>query len=319
MAEISHSVVICTQARSQDFETLMSCLNQIARTVSIQLVVVANSSLLEDNNLVEATLKNYGEFEGKIYLEGPPGLPRSRNLAKPYLLGKYVTFLDDDTEVTSSYFQAIEKLFESDSEIVGAAPYIEVDPLMWNHGTPKRKRLSRCKKSAGNISRSGKFSWIEYAEGYHLVKWLPGCAMSYRWDALQLIDFNLDLENGVTGGYALGEDADFSMRMAKIGKLVGVANEIVFHKTSPVNRASAVQMEIARGSWLAYLTRKFPSQFNSSAVIFRLILNFIAIFLGVRTKSGLSRMSFKNGSLRIKGFVNEKRHPKLTSENLLCK
>ena len=318
MAEISHSVVICTQARSEEFETLLCCLNEIARTVSIELVVVANSSLSKDNILVQATLKKYNEFGNKIYLEGRPGLPRSRNLAKQNLHGRYVTFLDDDTEVASSYFQAIEKLFESDSEVVGAAPFIEVDPLMWNRGKPKRKKISKCKKSAGSVSRFGKFSWIEYAEAHHLVKWLPGCAMSYRREALELIDFNLDLENGITGGYALGEDADFSMRMAKIGKLVGVASETVFHKISPFNRASAVQMEIARGSWLAYLTRKFPAQFNTSAVVLRLILNFIAVFLGVRTKSGLSRMSFKNGSLRIRGFIHEKRHPKLTSEKLLC-
>jgi len=311
MSDISHSIVICTQGRSNEFVMLLDCLNIISHEIAIELVVVANSNTAADNNKIEVILNNYKEFALKKYLVSAPGLPRSRNLGKRYLRGKYVTFLDDDTEIASSYFKSIEKLFDSDQKLVGIAPYIEVDPTMWNFGNSQRKKLSQNKKSAGKISGFGKFSWIEFADSCQLVEWLPGCAMSYRLEVLQQVEFNEDLENGITGGYALGEDADFSMKVGKIGKLVGISSESVLHKLSPISRASAKHMEMARGSWLAYLTREFPSKFSSTKILFRLILNFIAVFLGINTKAGLSRLSFESASLRIKGFIYEKRNPKL--------
>jgi GT2 family glycosyltransferase len=139
--------------------------------------------------------------------------------------------------------------------------------------------------------------------------------MSYRRCTLEFLEFNQDLENGITGGYALGEDADFSMRVAKTGKLVGLASEAVLHKLSPISRASLEQMELARGAWFAYLTRNFPSKFKKRKIFLVLVLNSIAVFLGLRPRSGLTRLSVVTASLRIKGFVNEKKKPNLIAES----
>jgi len=311
MSLISHSIVVCTQGRSHEFETLIKCLNKIAQTIPIELIVVANSSAPEENETVLAIFGKYNEFNSKEYLVSSPGLPRSRNLGKSKVRGKYVTFLDDDIEISLSYFESIEKRFESDLNIVGAAPYVEIDPLMWNFGDTKRKRRKKCRKSAGRVTRFGKFSWIEFAISDQLVEWLPGCAMSYRQDISQQVNFNEGLENGVTGGYALGEDADFSMKVAKKGKLVGISSESILHKISPISRASSEQMEFARGSWLGYLIREFPEKFSNSRIVLMLLLNFIVVLLGVRTRSGLSRFSLTTASLRIKGFIDEKIHSRL--------
>lgn len=314
MSEISHSVIVCTQGRSREFGALLECLNLIAQTIPLELVVVANSNLEENNLLIGKVLDTYNAFSSKIYLVSSPGLPRSRNMGKKISRGKYLTFLDDDVEITSSYFIALEKVFESDDTVVGIAPYIEMDPIIWNSGQIQRKKRLTRRRGAGKISGFGKFSWIEFAELYQQVEWLPGCVMSYRRCTLEFLEFNQDLENGITGGYALGEDADFSMRVAKIGKLVGLASEAVLHKLSPISRASLQQMELARGAWFAYLTRNFPSKFKKRKIFLVLAFNSIAVFLGLRPRSGLARLNLDTASLRIKGFVNEKKKPNLIAE-----
>lgn len=315
MSEIFHSVIVCTQGRTPELGELLDCLNQIARTIPLELVVIANSKLERDNLQIVKVLDAYNEFSSKKYLISSPGLPRSRNMGKKISQGKYLTFLDDDVEITLSYFHTLEKMFESDDNLVGIAPYIEIDPIVWNSGQIQRKKRLRCRRGAGTISGFGKFSWIEFAESNKEVEWLPGCVMSYRRCTLEFLEFNQDLENGITGGYALGEDADFSMRVAKTGKLVGLASEAVLHKLSPISRASLEQMELARGAWFAYLTRNFPSKFKKRKIFLVLVLNSIAVFLGLRPRSGLTRLSFVTASLRIKGFVNEKKKPNLIAES----
>ena len=314
MLEISHSVIVCTQGRSREFGALLECLNLIAETIPLELVVVANSNLEEDNLLISRALDTYTAFSSMEYLVSTPGLPRSRNMGKKIARGKYLTFLDDDVEITASYFIEMEKIFESEDNVVGIAPYIEIDPTIWNSGQMQRKKRLACRSGAGKITGFGKFSWIEFASLRQPVEWLPGCAMSYRRRSLEFLEFNQDLENGITGGYALGEDADFSMRVAKVGKLVGLSSEAVLHKLSPISRASLEKMELARGAWFAYLTRNFPTKFNDRKILLILALNSIAVFLGLRTRSGLARLNLVAASLRIKGFFNEKKKPNLIAE-----
>ena len=68
MSSISHSIVVCTQGRSHEFETLIKCLNKIAQTIPIELIVVANSNSSEENETVLAIFGKYNEFNSKEYL-----------------------------------------------------------------------------------------------------------------------------------------------------------------------------------------------------------------------------------------------------------
>lgn len=311
MAKFTHSVIICTQSRSEDLAALLDCLEEICKIVDLELIVVANSSREEQNAAIRNLTDSYSEIKSKQFHLSPPGLTRSRNLGMHHAHGEILTFLDDDTEVRATYFLELEKVFSSDPDIAGVAPFIETNVLRWTDSSKVIHQVEKPIRKPGTISKAGNFRWINRTNTKIEVSWLPGCAMSYRQTAVEKQQFRQELENGHTGGYALGEDADFSMRIGELGKLIGLGGQSVLHKLSPISRASLQKMELARGAWLAYWTRNFPKKSNTMAVLIKLTLNTIAVFFGVKSKAGLPKYNLTQAFLRINGFFSEKRNPKL--------
>jgi cellulose synthase/poly-beta-1,6-N-acetylglucosamine synthase-like glycosyltransferase len=220
-----------------DFKILLDCLEGMSEEIKIELIVVANSKSTPDNQTVSTILNNYNCFYKRHFIEGIPGLPRSRNKALQAASGQFVTFLDDDIEITSSYFKELEKVFSSNNEIVGVAPFIDTKSFSPQRTPTKQKVSRKLRKRSGKISKSGSFFWLSSPQPTLEVSWLPGCAMSYRREAIGELKFNQNLEKGITGGYALGEDADFSLKMSECGKLIGLGSETAIHKLSAISRA----------------------------------------------------------------------------------
>ena len=310
MDSVRNSIVICAQHRKQELDCLLKCLNEIAIQIPVELIVVANSGLASAIEQIFKIVSQYESFASKKVVESKPGLTRSRNLGKLLAQGEFISFLDDDIEITADYFQRVEQLFSSDMNIVGASPFVEVDPMRWQSKSPLTV-MRRKRELAGKITTYGRFDWLDFSETINQVEWLPGCAMTYRSSVIKDLIFNEELENGPSGGYALGEDADFSMRVSRLGKLVGLANVSILHKLSPVSRSNAEVMEAARGAWLAYLTRAFPTKFSKRLITIRLGMHTARIFLGIRNTSNLPTLNIRIASLRVRGFKSELNNPKL--------
>ena len=94
----------------------------------------------------------------------------------------------------------------------------------------------------GVVLRSGR-STIGHYEGHEAMRaeWLPGCAMSYRLDAIGPIAFDNRLE-----GYSLGEDLYFSYALSRTHRSPSARTPAYVHHLSPVNRHSAERVSRER-------------------------------------------------------------------------
>ena len=148
-----------------------------------------------------------------------PGLPRQRNLGARTTTGSVVVYLDDDVVLESGYLAAVARTFEEDrtGQIGGAGGAQVPDP------TPREGFLRRiaCRLflldtyGRGIVKRSGRPDYVFSPRSRMEVECLSGCNMAYRREVLDALSFDERL-----GGYALGEDLQFSYRVSRRWKLV---------------------------------------------------------------------------------------------------
>ena len=148
------------------------------------------------------------------------GLTTQRNFGLRRVETTHVVYFDDDVILSPDCLQILEKAFEDDPAVVGAAGY--------NDAYRPSKKLWKIRKALGIVShlkpgsyhRSGMaVPWSFMSPGEILVSdWLPGCGMMWRTSVLrELGGFNEDFRH-----YALGEDIDMSLRAGRRGKLLVV-------------------------------------------------------------------------------------------------
>ncbi len=148
-----------------------------------------------------------------------PGLPRQRNLGTRTTTGSVLVYLDDDVILEPAYLAAVARTFEEDrtGQIGGAGGAQVPDP------TPREGFLRRtaCRLflldtyGRGVVKRSGRPDYVFSPRSRMEVECLSGCNMAYRREVLHALSFDERL-----GGYALGEDLQFSYRVSRRWKLV---------------------------------------------------------------------------------------------------
>jgi hypothetical protein len=132
-------------------------------------------------------------------------------------------------------------------DLVGISPRIIFDPE-----TPS---ISLKSKNEGKILRNGVNVWFSsnIKEGLLETQWLPGGASVYRYSVIKEIRFNPDLESKSLGGYALGDDVDFSLQSSQFGKLSFAADISVVHKDLYTNSRYKREYFSSLGRWKKYL------------------------------------------------------------------
>jgi len=248
-------------------------------------------------------------FPGTRILESEPGLASARNFALKHISGEIVTFFDDDVTVNRDFFTNLDEIFFHHSELVGTAPRI-ANLYLRRPAARVFKRLSWSYKFLsslnflfyGKITRWGTNHWFPdlYSHSQN-CEWLPGCCMSYRRERISEFTFNEFLQEGPTGGYALGEDVDFSMRAATSGLLMFNAKDVITHHQAPSVRDNSNVMELARGFWVGYLCLNYPKRFSKVSVFFYNILRMFIFFVKNLTK----RRKMKTNFIFFKGFLRQ--------------
>jgi GT2 family glycosyltransferase len=144
----------------------------------------------------------------------------------------------------------------------------------------------------GQVTKTGINYW--YPEmgdklKYNSPMWLPGCAMAFRRTEIQGVEFSSTLEEGILGGYALGEDVDFTLRLHKKGKRFGLCvRTIVDHYEAPGERDNAIQLSRAQGHWLKYLTKAHKRYVQRNWVFLRLLSEFLYLKIALVMNRGSS-------------------------------
>jgi len=260
------SYVLCTRNRPENIRSLVRNLLQVDHDFDTELIVVDSS---EEENLSDDLLLST-EFRNIRIISSQSGLPFQRNVGLTFVTGELVVFLDDDVIIQESLCSHLINAFQ-DRDVVGAAPLIKGLYLGQTSFLDSRRT-----RREGRLTKAGVNNWFTDSEATlnKSADWLPGCAMAYRVSAISDLIFSTALQNGPAGGYSLGEDVDFSLRASRRGKLICLTSVKIDHFKAPGVRDQERVMNMARGRWLAYLTRNFPEQVSSSGVILRLLVIF---------------------------------------------
>ena len=166
-----------------------------------------------------------------------PGLARQRNEAVDICReagAQIVHFIDDDTEVASGYFDAIERRFRADRAIMGVGGIIINQPPV-NYVRLKRFFLLGS-HIRGSVLRSGRNILGQYpgTSAAQPVEWLSGCSMSFRIAVFDEVAFD-----GALTAYSMGEDYDFSFRVSRKHRLAVEPSATCVHHVTSTMRGSA--------------------------------------------------------------------------------
>lgn len=147
---------------------------------------------------------------------------------------EFISFLDDDVRIPENYFEELQRIFYSDSTVVGVSGFAKVE----NQTTQKRNFLKdflgitgapgTLTRAAVNISPSGIQNCKE-------VEWLIGCA-TWRIDGIYGLRFEKDFT-----GHSLYEDVIFSCRARKSGKLLFTPSIELLHSLESQNEVNIKQ------------------------------------------------------------------------------
>lgn len=234
---LTTSIVIPTYHRPAELETaLNSILTQTRRPD--ELIVVDDGDLSElplSGNLQQAGI-HY-----RLVRKERPGLTESRNLGVSIATGDLIFFFDDDVELFPDYLEQVLLIFEQDTDRrIGGIGGIIVN---YKPMTPIR-RLRRLMdrfflnsgKTEGKVLRSGFCTnfgaTARLPEADYDVDFLPGAAFAFRREVFEHLRFSPGYHEA-----AIGEDKDFSYRIARRWRLVMASRAKLYHFESPTMRA----------------------------------------------------------------------------------
>ena len=233
------TLIICTYMRAKALLNLLESVKQ--------QTLYPNEILIIDGSLNEATkfaLQN-NHFDNLSYFlvdTQDRGLTRQRNfgIARVAEWSEIVCFLDDDTILDPHYFEEILKTYQIHSDALGVGGYINNENHWEKVGehyvaTPsefvfdgwKRKDGSRfvLRKKLGldsdqppcfmpDFSNGRSVSFLPPSGKIYPAEQLMGGVSSFRKSVFDTLQFSTYFE-----GYGLYEDADFTLRLSKLGKL----------------------------------------------------------------------------------------------------
>ncbi|MFD0989546.1 glycosyltransferase family 2 protein [Mariniflexile jejuense] len=233
------TLIICTYLRPNPLLKLLKSVEK--QTVYPNEILIIDGST---NNETEIIL-NQNPFKNLKYYKvdaANRGLTKQRNFGinKVSKASGIICFLDDDTVLNTDYFQQLLHTYSVYPEALGVGGYIENESVFEYVGDGyktkkdefyfdgwKRKDGSRfiIRKKLGlapdcppgfspSFSHARSVSFLPPSDKIYEVELLMGGVSSFKNEVFKSHQFSTYFE-----GYGLYEDADFSLRAAKTGKL----------------------------------------------------------------------------------------------------
>lgn len=285
---IGHEVIICTRNRPRDLESALLAIGR--STCALDVLVVDSSDSIQSRDVVCRISEGPLAEWNVRYLHTEPGLPLQRNIGLDHSSSSIVHFIDDDADVSPTYFEYIAQAFEDQGRTVVGVGGVQEHVLPRK---PNRLRLlAQLEARPGRVSRSAVNNMVTIPSPTPVeVDWLSGCAMSYRTKVARETRFDESLI-----GYALGEDVEFSLRIGYRGKLLIETRARVDHKFSDVNRYDLARVIRETVVHRQRLISRHPDRFSwwayGVSISFDAALYFIRMCMGRRSaKSALNGLA----------------------------
>lgn len=299
------SLIICTYMRPESlFQLLQSVREQTL--YPDEILIIDGSTNQETQQLL---LDN--PFENSYYFLVPEnfrGLTRQRNfgIEKVKKDTKIICFLDDDIVLNVNYFEELLKTYTYYPEALGVGGYIidetkseyvgenykpKIDEFYFDGWKRKegsrfvlRKKLgldSNCPPGYSSLYSHGRsVGFLPPSGKTYEVEMLMGGVSSFRKEVFDTVQFSTYFE-----GYGLYEDADFTLRVAKIGKLyLNTAAQLYhYHDASGRPNQYVYGKMVVRNGWYVWRTKNPNPCFDAklrwhSITILLTVLRFSNIF-----------------------------------------
>ena len=189
-----------------------------------------------------------------------------------------VCFLDDDTVLETTYFELLLKTYKTFPEALGVGGYIidetkcefvdynykpKIDEFYFDGWKRKdssrfvlRKKLgldSNCPPGYSSLYSHGRsIGFLPPSGKTYEVEMLMGGVSSFRKEVFETLQFSTYFE-----GYGLYEDADFTLRVAKVGKLYLNTAARLYHYHDASGRPNQYQYGkmVVRNGWYVWRTK----------------------------------------------------------------
>lgn len=275
--------------------------NRAARIASLLAEVRAQSSLPEFTIVVDSSddletllsTENTG-IEQLTYIRTSAGLPHQRNVGVAFAMQNFaqtnvIAFLDDDVALPIDYFEKVHRNFQTHHEAACIAGY----DLNLNISKPSilEKALSlRANGDYGRLLPSGIAVPVNKFAGIIETDWAPGHSLNVAAWALQQVKFDSNIR-------MYGEDVEFLLRLARVGKIYISSDLGVYHNPEKSGRDGLAAAEAYNAGFRWWLTKKYPQRFSKPIVLF----SSFALMAGYIVKSLVRRD--RNSLWRALGLV----------------
>jgi len=278
------TLIICTYKRSK---VITNLLNSVAlQTLYPDEVLIIDGSP-DDLTKEVLTAQSYNNL---LYYKVEPkdrGLTKQRNFGIMHAnsTSEIIAFLDDDTVLNKNYFEHLIGTYKSKPEALGVGGYIN-NEIHWQKVSDnfkpinneffydgyKRKEGSRfvvrkklhldsnCPPGwSSNYSHGRSLGFLPPSGSIYEVEQLMGGVSSFKKQVFETMQFSTYFE-----GYGLYEDADFTIRVAKIGKLYLNTNAQLEHFHDAAGRPNKFLYGkmVVRNGWYVWRVKNAKPEFK---------------------------------------------------------
>ena len=244
---LKFSLIICTYMRPKTLCDLLQSVNEQTFYPNEILIIDGSLNIKSKTELDKYNFKNINYF---LVEEKDRGLTKQRNFGidKVNSESEIVCFLDDDTILESNYFEELINTYSQYPKALGVGGYI-TNEVKWDKSDEKsnpnkfyydgfmRNEPSRFKvrRKFGltpdtqpgflpTFSHGRSISFLPSSGKIYEVEQLMGGVSSFRKSVFDFQKFSAYFD-----GYGLYEDADFTLRLSKKGKLYVNTNAKLAH------------------------------------------------------------------------------------------
>jgi GT2 family glycosyltransferase len=315
---MNFTLVVCTYLRPIPLLKLLNSVKQ--QTVYPNEILIIDGSTNDDTKVILEKNK-FSNLSYFLVSKQDRGLTKQRNLGVSKVANdsEVICFLDDDTVLEPNYFEEIIKAYSVFPEALGIGGYINnetkwekvpsnyiptihefaYDGWKQNDGIRfvMRKRLGLDSDTKPGFlpefSNGRSISFLPPSGKTYEVEQLMGGVSSFKKSVFDTLSFSTYFE-----GYGLYEDADFTLRLSKTGKLYVNTNAKLGHFHDESGRPNKYQYGkmVVRNGWYVWRV-KYPkpslkAKFKWNAIVLLLtLIRFCNIFTTHKKKEAFTEFA----------------------------
>ena len=307
------SLIICTYMRPLSLLNLLSSVKR--QTLYPKEILIIDGSI---NNKTKVLLEE-NEFKNLEYYkvgETDRGLTKQRNFGIDKVGDDidFVCFLDDDIELSNTYFEELISTYSIKPTALAVGGYITnevnweqtISPKQknkfyfdgWMRSEPLRFRVRRWFRLLPDtppcylptFSHGRSVSFLPPSGKIYKVEQFMGGASSFKKEVFKSLKFSPFFE-----GYGLYEDTDFCLRLTKLGELYVNTNALLSHHHEVLGRPNKFKYGkmVIRNGWyvwrVKYSKPSFKARIKWNATAFLLtIIRFTNVITSNSKKEALT-------------------------------